>query len=168
MAYTLVLNYSVLDYLMRRSTSSTDQRLAMNAWVKLARAANAVGSRLARRLAEYDLTESQFGVLDALFHLGPLHQRDLAKKILRTTGNVTLVVDNLEQRELVQRERGGADRRYVRVCLTPAGEALIGKVFPRHAVAVATELAVLSSEEHRQLTRLCRRLVPTPGSGTGS
>jgi MarR family 2-MHQ and catechol resistance regulon transcriptional repressor len=153
---------------MRRSTSSTQQRLAMNAWVKLARAANAVGSRLARRLAEYDLTESQFGVLDALYHLGPLHQRELALKILRTTGNVTLVVDNLERRKLVQRERGGADRRYVRVHLTAAGDDLIRTVFPQHADAVATELAVLSTDEHRQLTRLCRRLAKAPGSGTGS
>lgn len=150
---------------MRPIHSSVPQRLAMNAWVKLARAANAVGSRLARRLAEYDLTESQFGVLDALYHLGPLHQRDLAQKILRTTGNVTLVVDNLERRELVQRERGHEDRRYVKVHLTAAGEALIRSVFPRHADAVATELAVLSTDEHRQLTRLCRRLAAAPGTG---
>lgn len=149
---------------MPRFDSSKDQRLAMNAWVKLARAANAVGSRLARRLAEYDLSESQFGVLDALHHLGPLHQCDLARKILRTTGNVTLVVDNLERRGLVQRERGESDRRFVLVRLTTAGEAMIRMVFPRHADAVATEMATLSREEHRQLSRLCRRLVVTPGS----
>jgi MarR family 2-MHQ and catechol resistance regulon transcriptional repressor len=92
----------------------------------------------------------------------------LALKILRTTGNVTLVVDNLERRKLVQRERGGADRRYVRVHLTAAGDDLIRTVFPQHADAVATELAVLSTDEHRQLTRLCRRLAKAPGSGTGS
>ena len=149
---------------MRRTTSSTNQRLAMNAWVKLARAANAVGARLARRLAEFDLTESQFGVLDALHHLGSLHHSDLARKILRTTGNVTLVVDNLERRGLVQRERGGVDRRYVKVALTPAGERLIREVFPQHADAVATQLAVLSADEHRHLTRLCRRLVASPDS----
>jgi MarR family 2-MHQ and catechol resistance regulon transcriptional repressor len=135
----------------------------MNAWVKLARAAGAVGSRLARRLAEHDLSESQFGVLDALYHLGPLHQCDLARKILRTTGNVTLVVDNLERRGLVQRQRGETDRRFVLVRLTAAGDELIRKVFPLHADAVATEMATLSREEHRELTRLCRRLVVVPG-----
>lgn len=139
----------------------------MNAWVKLARAASAVGSRLARRLAAHDLTESQFGVLDALYHLGPLHQCDLARKILRTTGNVTLVVDNLERRGLVQRERRASDRRFVLVRLTPAGEELIREVFPRHADAVATEMATLSSEEHRQLSRLCRRLVVSTGPVAG-
>jgi len=153
---------------MPRFDRSRDQRLAMNAWVKLARAANAVGSRLARRLAEHDLSESQFGVLDALYHLGPLHQCDLARKILRTTGNVTLVVDNLERRGLVQRQRGEADRRYVLVRLTAAGEELIRTVFPPHADAVATEMAALSTEEHRQLSRLCRRLVVASGPLEGN
>jgi MarR family 2-MHQ and catechol resistance regulon transcriptional repressor len=139
----------------------------MNAWVKLARAANAVGARLACRLAEHDLSESQFGVLDALHHLGPSHQCDLARKIVRTTGHVTLVVDNLERRGLVQRQRGETDRRYVLVRLTAAGEELIRKVFPLHADAVATRMATLSSEEHRQLTRLCRRLVAASGPVDG-
>lgn len=133
----------------------------MNAWVKLARAANAIGARLARRLAEFDLTESQFGVLDALHHLGPMHQCDLARKILRTTGNVTLVVDNLEKRGLVRRERRADDRRFIQVELTPAGEALIRSVFPRHADAVATEMGVLAGDELRTLTRLGRRLAAT-------
>jgi MarR family 2-MHQ and catechol resistance regulon transcriptional repressor len=150
---------------MRRFETPRHQRLAMNAWVKLARAANAVGARLARRLAAADLTESQFGVLDALYHLGPMYQCDLAPKILRTTGNVTLVVDNLERRGLVRRERRGDDRRYVQVALTPAGEALIRQTFPRHADAVATELGVLSGDELRQLTRLCRRLATPAGPG---
>ena len=77
---------------------------------------------LNRPLAEAGLTESQFGVLEALLHLGPLHQRELAEKILRTNGNVTLVVDHLEKRGLVRRERGSADRRYIKVHLTDAGE----------------------------------------------
>jgi len=147
---------------MRRLVTSDRERLAMNAWVKLARAAGSVGNRLARRLAAADLTESQFGVLDALLHLGPMHQCDLARKILRTTGNVTLVVDNLEQRGLVRRERREDDRRFIQVALTPAGDALIREVFPRHADAVATELEVLSGEELRQLTYLCRRLAAGP------
>lgn len=149
---------------MRRFDTPPHQRLAMNAWVKLARAANAVGARLAQRLAAADLTESQFGVLDAIYHLGPMYQCDLAAKILRTTGNVTLVVDNLERRGLVRRERRGDDRRYVQVALTPAGEALIERTFPQHADAVATELGVLTGEELRALTRLCRRLATPAGS----
>lgn len=148
---------------MPRFDGSPDQRLALNAWVKLARAAGAIGGRLAEPLAGLDLTESQFGVLDALYHLGPLHQGELARKILRTSGNVTLVVDNLERRGLVSRVRREDDRRYIEVRLTAAGEALIRRIFPRHAERVAREFGVLSVEERRQLVKLCRRLIPNGG-----
>ena len=56
-------------------------------------------------MAAFDLTISQFGVLEALYHKGPLCQRDIAAKILKSTGNITMVIDNLEKRELVRRER---------------------------------------------------------------
>ena len=134
------------------------ERLALRTFVKLVRAANGLSVRLNRPLAESGLTESQFGVLEALLHLGPLHQRDLAAKILRTNGNVTLVVDHLEKRGLVRRERGSADRRYIKVHLTDEGEALVRKLFPAHAARLAEEMSVLSEEEQHQLGRICRRL----------
>jgi len=134
------------------------ERLALRTFVKLVRAANNLNARLNRTLADAGLTESQFGVLEALLHLGALHQRELAQKILRTNGNVTLVVDHLEKRGLVRRERGSADRRYVKVHLTDAGEALVKGLFPGHAARLAEELSVLSEEEQHELGRLCRRL----------
>lgn len=134
------------------------ERLALRTFVKLVRAANALSGRLNRPLAEAGLTESQFGVLEALLHLGPLHQRELAVKILRTNGNVTLVVDHLEQRGLVRRERGSSDRRYIKVHLTDEGEALVKGLFPAHAARLAEELSVLSEDEQYELGRLCRRL----------
>ena len=135
-----------------------EERLALRTFVKLVRTANALSARLNRPLADAGLTESQFGVLEALLHLGPLHQRELAEKILRTNGNVTLVVDHLEKRGLVRRERGSADRRYIKVHLTGAGEDLVKGLFPAHAARLAGELSVLSEQEQRELGRLCRRL----------
>ena len=58
---------------------------------------------VACKVAEYDLTAPQFGVLEALYHLGPLCQKDLAAKILKSSGNMTMVIDNLEKRDLVRR-----------------------------------------------------------------
>ena len=58
-----------------------------------------------------DVTVSQFGVLEALHHLGPLRQGEISAKLLRSGGNITLVVDNLEARGLVQRTREANDRR---------------------------------------------------------
>jgi MarR family 2-MHQ and catechol resistance regulon transcriptional repressor len=152
---------------MPRFRGPERQRLALNAWVKLARATAAIGSRLAAPIAAHDLSESQFGVLEALHHLGPLHQADLARRILRTSGNVTLVVDNLERRGLVARLRRDDDRRFVTVRLTPEGEALVRGLFPAHAERAAAEFAALTPAEQRRLIGLCRRLLRGTGAEAG-
>ena len=135
-----------------------EERLALRTFVRLVRTANALSARLHRPLAEVGLTESQFGVLEAILHLGPLAHRELAEKILRSNGNVTLVVDQLEKRELVRRERAGEDRRTVRVHLTDAGRSLVSNLFPAHAARLALEMSVLDAPQQRELVRLCRRL----------
>lgn len=96
--------------------------------------------------------------MEAIYHLGPLCQTDLAQKILKSTGNMTLVVDNLEKRALVRRERDGKDRRYVTIHLTEAGEGLIAELFSSHVAIVVDEIGVLSADEQVELGRLCRKL----------
>lgn len=131
---------------------------ALDAFIKLNRAYNSVHSTVNRSIAEAGLTASQFGVLEALLHLGPSCQRDLAGKILKTGGNLTMVIDNLERDGLVQRLRSPEDRRYITVQLTAAGKKLIEDVFPRHAEEIRAAFATLSSPEQRQLGELCRKL----------
>lgn len=131
---------------------------ALGAYVKLMRAADSVTSRVHRHLAKAGLSVTQFGVLEALYHLGPLCQRDLGRKLLKSGGNMTLVVDNLERAGLVERRRDQRDRRYLAVYLTAAGEALMQELFPDHVREVEREFAVLSSQEQAELARLCRKL----------
>lgn len=137
---------------------SARERTALDAYVKLRRAANTLSSLESACLREAGLTESQFGVLEALRHLGPLCQKDLAAKLLRSTGNLTTVVDNLERDGLVERRRDADDRRVVTVHPTARGRALIDDVFPRHVAAVVGWLSVLDPDEQRQLAALTRRL----------
>ena len=134
------------------------ERLALSTYLKLTRASETLWNRLAPGLQRHDLTPSQFGVLEALYHLGSMHQRDLGERILRSSGNMTLVVGNLERRGLVRRERSAEDHRYNQVHLTGEGERLVRRVFPGHADAITRELAVLTQEEQRTLGNLCRKL----------
>ena len=131
---------------------------ALGTFVKLVRASESVTARIHRHLIDAGLTVSQFGVLEALFHVGPLSQAEIAKKILRSTGNITMVIDNLEKRGLVKRERQTDDRRYYIVQLTDKGRKLIKTVFPRHAAKIVEEMKVLSSAEQDVLGNLCRKL----------
>jgi MarR family 2-MHQ and catechol resistance regulon transcriptional repressor len=141
-----------------------NQVRALNAFITLARASEAVAARLQRDLAGKRLTTSQFGVIEALLHLGPLCQGELAGKLLRSGASMTSVVEGLEKRGLVVRQRTEEDKRFVRVALTGKGRRLIQEIFPAHAETVTRLFSVLTEEEQEQLRRLCRKL----GIGAGT
>ncbi len=139
-------------------TEHTTSYLALNSYTKLMRAAETVTSRTSRTMSAAGLTISQFGVLEALNHKGPLCQRDIAAKILKSTGNITLVIDNLEKQGLVKRERINEDRRYLTIRLTEQGETLIGTTFADVETAIIAEMSALTKDEQETLGRLCKKL----------
>jgi MarR family 2-MHQ and catechol resistance regulon transcriptional repressor len=131
---------------------------ALNAYVNLIRASDTVAAHMAEQIEQSGLTLGQFGVLEVLLHLGPMCQHALGAKLLRSGGNVTLVVDNLEKHGWVRRERQADDRRLVKIYLTPKGQRLIARVFPEHAEAITKEMSLLTAEEQEALRRICRKL----------
>ena len=139
-------------------SGSQEETQALDTYIKLIRAAESIMSRVYRTSELDGLTNSQFGVLEALFHLGPLCQRELGTKILKSSGNITMVIDNLEKRKLVERHRDQGDRRYVTVYLTDTGRQLIQEIFPRHLERIRDELGVLSIADQESLAKLCRTL----------
>lgn len=134
------------------------ERTALDAYIKLTRATESVNQRLHARLHDHNLTVSQFGVLEALYHLGSMTAGQLAEKILRSNANLTLVIDNLVKRELVTRERSAKDRRSVEISLTDEGRSLIGGLLPDHVARVVCAFEALSPEEQRVLAAICRKL----------
>lgn len=142
-----------------RYRGTEEEQLALDAFIKLSRCMSAVQGRLLPVLhRDYGLTESQIGVLEVLFHLGPLTQGELCRKILRSGSNVTTVVDNLERTGLVRRERGADDRRIQVVHLTDAGRALLDRALPAHVQRITALMNRLAPNEQRDLGRLCRKL----------
>ncbi len=134
------------------------ETLALNTFIRLSRAAESVNARLQQNGALDGLTTSQFGVLETLFHLGPMCQSQIGEKLLRSGGNITLVIDNLQKLGLVTRRREPQDRRKVTVSLTQAGEELIRRVFPVHLAAIVAEMGHLTPAEQEQLGKLCKKL----------
>ena len=131
---------------------------ALKTYVKLMRAAESVTARIHRHLSSTGLTISQFAVLEVLYQLGPLSQREIGQKILRSSGNITMVIDNLEKNGLVKRKRSEIDRRFYIIHLTDKGYHLIDKIFPPHAAVIAKDLGVLTAVEQDALGRLCKKL----------
>ncbi|CAM3236335.1 HTH marR-type domain-containing protein [Deinococcus saxicola] len=134
------------------------ERAALDAYIKLWRGAHAVEVAANRHLADHGLTLSQFAVLEALFHLGPLSQRQLADKILRSSGNLTMVIDNLERDGQVSRERNPTDRRAFQIFLTVEGRSLIEQILPSHVGGIRELFGVLEPEELQQLSVLTRKI----------
>ena len=130
----------------------------LNAFIKLMRSVESLNNRLNRHLAEADLTVSQFGTLEVLHHLGPLNQRAIGEKLLKSGGNITMVIDNLEKCGYVERKKDPSDRRAVLIHLTKEGETFIRNFFPKHLEKIKEEFSVLNEEEKSQLAEICKKL----------
>ncbi|GEM44653.1 MarR family winged helix-turn-helix transcriptional regulator [Deinococcus cellulosilyticus] len=137
---------------------SDSQVQALNAYIKLHRAAATVETAANQHLLGHDLSLSQFSVLEALYHLGPLTQKQLGEKILKSKGNLTMVIDNLEKRGWAVRERSAKDRRNIHVNITPEGHELIASILPGHVAGIERVFSVLTPEELNTLSGLCRKL----------
>lgn len=141
-----------------RYQGSQEEVRALNAFITLMRSADAISAFTHAHLKEADLTVSQFGALEALYHCGDLCQGELAGKLLRTMGSVTSLIAGLERRGLVERARRSEDKRFVRVKLTDQGRGLVRKLLPRHVKLIATRFRAISAADQERLRDICRRL----------
>src|SRR5213594_5246281 len=98
---------------------------------KAARAAEAFAEK---SISELEMCGSDFAVLEALLHKGPLPVNEIGRKVLLTSGSITVAVDRLETKGLVERRAHGTDRRTRIVHLTKSGRKLITRVYADHAV----------------------------------
>jgi MarR family transcriptional regulator, 2-MHQ and catechol-resistance regulon repressor len=114
-----------------------------------------------RSIAGLDMGLSDFGVLEALLHKGPLAIKELGAKVLLTSGSITTAIDRLEQRGLVERGNDENDRRSRIVRLTPTGRQMIRKAFAEHRIAMEEAVSGLSAEDRGKLINLARRLGQT-------
>jgi MarR family 2-MHQ and catechol resistance regulon transcriptional repressor len=131
---------------------------ALKLWVVLARAYAAVARAVETDIARHDLTTTEFGILEALHHKGPLLLGEIQRKVLVTSGGITYLVDRLVAKGLVTREPSPSDRRARYAVLTPAGKQLIERIFPPHAERLTRTMAALTAKEQAQATLLLRKL----------
>ncbi len=137
---------------------SKKEMRALDAYIKLMRAADTINSTVNLSLSKFGLTESQFNVLDALYHLGPLSQNELGYKLLKSGGNITMVIDNLEKNAYVERRRSTEDRRIFFVHLTKKGKKRLGEIMPVQVNFITNEMNRLNKTEQIELQRLCKKI----------
>jgi MarR family 2-MHQ and catechol resistance regulon transcriptional repressor len=131
---------------------------ALKLFVVLSRAFNSVAARLEWHPDRHSLTMTEFGIMEALLHKGPLLLGEVQKKILLTSGGVTYTVDRLVEKGLIERQECPGDRRAKYAALTPKGEALMKRVFPAHAERIEDTMEALSAREQDNAIALLRKL----------
>lgn len=131
---------------------------ALKLFVVLSRAHRAVAEHARRDQERHGLGPTEFAVLEALYHKGPLLVGEVGARILLTSGSTTYVVDKLESRGLVTRRPCESDRRALYVELTREGRTTIKSIFPAHARAIEAAMAGLTRDEQETATELLKRL----------
>ena len=131
----------------------------VHVFLVLWKAARAVQTYAEKSITELALCGSDFGVLEALLHKGPLPVNEIGKKILLTSGSITVAVDRLEKRGLVERRAHGTDRRARIVHLTKEGRKLITRAYAQHAADLEQLMsAALTTRERATLISLLKKI----------
>lgn len=130
----------------------------MHLWLVLWKASRAVEALALQSIASQPICGSDFAVLEAVLHKGPLPVNDIGRKVGLTSGSITAAVDRLEARRLVERRAHRTDRRARIVHLTLEGKRLISSVFLEHARDMERAASALSLSERATLIRLLKKL----------
>jgi DNA-binding MarR family transcriptional regulator len=131
---------------------------AFNLWVKLAGTSAIFGQLIAENIRSYELTEPQFAVLECLGHIGTMNLTALSRKLRASGGNLTCIIDNLEENGLVYRVHSKEDRRVIFIRLTSKGKRLFTETFTPTAEFIASVVSVLNRREQQALSDLLRKL----------
>jgi MarR family 2-MHQ and catechol resistance regulon transcriptional repressor len=142
---------------LTKSGSETDTS-GIHLWLVLWKAMRSLEAHAIRNIGGFGMGQSDFGVLEALLHRGPLSVKQIGAKVLLTSGSMTAAVDRLEARGLVTRQDDAEDRRSKIIHLTDAGRELIERVFAEHREAMEEAVAGFPVEERAALIESLRRL----------
>lgn len=137
---------------------STDEKLALDCFIKLFRASEVIKNNSTRIVNERGFSDGQFFVLDTLYHLGSMSQKLLSEKIMRTEGNLTMIISNLLKRKLIKRIRSKHDGRVFIISITDKGKSEYEKTFPFFLEAVKNDFSVLTKEEKIFFQNICKKL----------
>jgi MarR family 2-MHQ and catechol resistance regulon transcriptional repressor len=124
-----------------------NRELSLKLFVVLSKAYKVIMNRAVKDMKKHGLSESEFIVLELLFHKGKFPIQRIGERLLVTSGGITYTIDKLEKKNLVKRTDCLEDRRVTYAEITEEGSALMEKVFPSHAEVIETIMQGLTPEE---------------------
>ena len=131
--------------------------LALSTFVVFSRAGHAIHEKEMETIKQSGLTAMQFGVLEALYNKGPLKICEVMEELLTTSGNITVVVKNLERDGLIRKEQDPKDGRACKLAITEEGKKTMERVLPAHYANIGAIFGALSDEEMRTLKEILKK-----------
>ncbi|AZN39960.1 MarR family winged helix-turn-helix transcriptional regulator [Paenibacillus albus] len=135
-----------------------DEAVSLKTFVVLSKAFRTVMDRAVKDMKQYELSSSEFTILEVLYTKGRIPLQQIGEKILVTSGSITYNIDKLERKGLLKRVPCEEDRRVIFAEITQAGNDLFGDIFPKHAASIHLMSQSLSREEKLSLIELLKKL----------
>lgn len=126
--------------------------------IALSRATQGIHKRTSALVARSGLTISQFAVLEALYHKGSMNINEIIQAVLSTSGNMTVVISNLEKQDLITKCIHPQDKRSSLIAITDQGRERIEEIFPKHLKDLQEVFEVLTGEEKTILAEILKKL----------
>jgi DNA-binding MarR family transcriptional regulator len=134
-------------------------RYTTSLWIRFLRFNLLTSKKLEEELGKLDLTAPQFYVLATIGYTGGVPFSEIGEKMMVTVSNLTGIVDRLEEKGLVVRDRDLRDRRVVHVKLTPKGAKTYKSTIPIFEKSVSQFFGSLNKLQQKELASLLRKLI---------
>lgn len=138
---------------MAQNTQDSD-----HVWLVMIKAMQALTRYAAAGIEDTGLGNSDFRVLEVLLHKGALPVNTIGPMVGLTPGSISIAVDRLVEKGLVNRVESAEDRRVRIVALTPRGKELIVPAFRKHSGQMRKVFSELSPEELRSLETALKKI----------
>src|SRR5699024_1081085 len=143
---------------MLESEMIMSENLSLRTFVFLMKASKSVTEYVKKDIGRYDMKTTDFAVLEALYHKGDMTVKQISEAVLINAGSMTYVIDKLETKELIKRQRCKDDRRAVYIHITDKGKQLMDNIFPKHQKAIEELFQDLSTDEKKTVIDLLKRI----------
>lgn len=131
---------------------------ALRALTVILKASTSITNLLKKDMNSYGMNATEFMVLELLYNKGPQPVQVIGNKVLLASSSINYVINQLEKKNYVKRERNMKDRRVIFVSLTAKGMKLMDEIFPKHRLIIQDLFNDLSDEKLVEITNRIKKV----------
>ncbi|MBN6094125.1 MarR family transcriptional regulator [Staphylococcus saprophyticus] len=137
-------------------------QISLNTFVGLNRTLDHLMKIVKTDVQRYGLNVTEFAVMELLYNKGDQPIQRIGNRVLIASSSITYVVDKLEEKGCVVRQRNEKDKRVTNASLTDKGLSMMDEIFPDHASTLESTFSVLTDEEITVLQTALKKLSAQP------